>query len=157
MTIMDNQLRVLYMNNFNEYECLKNIYSRMTMLTAIAPIAIAFFDLLLLYILIPNIFLYSKYYKNKNDFSDVFNNHIKNLLKNCIVAVSIVLMSSIPFAIMALMVQQQATQGTLLFLLMLSSFSLFFGLLIGWIYYLINLKKSSSQLHESIFEKKLKE
>lgn len=140
------------MNNFNEYECLKNIYSRLTMLTAIAPIAIAFFGpFLLLYILIPNIFLYAKYYRNKNNYSELFNVHIKNLLKKSVSSIVILFIFLLPLISMAFIDFTKIYQGTAYLILMASMISLIFGLLISWSYYLWNLTRNSSTFDKSMF------
>lgn len=140
------------MNDFNEYECLKNIYSRMTMLTAIAPIAIAFFGpFLLLYILIPNIFLYAKYYRNKNNYSELFNMHIKNLLKKSVSSIIVLFIFLLPLISMAFIDFTKIYQGTAYLILMASMISLIFGLLISWSYYLWNLTRNSSTFDKSMF------
>lgn len=140
------------MNDFNEYECLKNIYSRLTMLTAIAPIAIAFFGpFLLLYILIPNIFLYAKYYRNKNNYSELFNMHIKNLLKKSVSSIVVLFIFLLPLISMAFIDFTKIYQGTAYLILMASMISLIFGLLISWSYYLWNLTRNSSTFDKSMF------
>lgn len=140
------------MNDFNEYECLKNIYSRLTMLTAIAPIAIAFFGpFLLLYILIPNIFLYAKYYRNKNNYSELFNMHIKNLLKKSVSSIIVLFIFLLPLISMAFIDFTKIYQGTAYLILMASMISLIFGLLISWSYYLWNLTRNSSTFDKSMF------
>lgn len=140
------------MNDFNEYECLKNIYSRLTMLTAIAPIAIAFFGpFLLLYILIPNIFLYAKYYRNKNNYSELFNMHIKNLLKKSVSSIIVLFIFLLPLISMAFIDFTKIYQGTAYLILMASMISLIFGLLISWSYYLWNLTRISSTFDKSMF------
>lgn len=140
------------MNDFNEYECLKNIYSRLTMLTAIAPIAIAFFGpFLLLYILIPNIFLYAKYYRNKNNYSELFNMHIKNLLKKSVNSIVVLFIFLLPLISMAFIDFTKIYQGTAYLILMASMISLIFGLLISWSYYIWNLTRNSSTFDKSMF------
>lgn len=140
------------MNDFNEYECLKNIYSRLTMLTAIAPIAIAFFGpFLLLYILIPNIFLYAKYYRNKNNYSELFNMHIKNLLKKSVSSIVVLFIFLLPLISMAFIDFTKIYQGTAYLILMASMICLIFGLLISWSYYLWNLTRNSSTFDKSMF------
>jgi len=142
------------MQTQSEFECLKNIYSRMTMLTAIAPIAIAFFGpFLLLYILIPNLFIYCKYYKNKENNSEVFNAHIKNLLKRSMYSVIILFVFLLPFISMTFIDFSKIYQGTAYLILMISMVSLFFGLLISWSYYLWSLTKLSSSFDKSMFTK----
>lgn len=138
------------MTKLEEYESLKNIYSRMIMLTAIAPLAILFFGpFLLIYILIPNLFLYFKYYKKNAE--SVFDHHIKNLMKHFIIAMVILLISFLPLLSMVFINYQKIAQGTALFILMVSAFTSIIGLLVSWGIYLHKIIKASNTLDKSTF------
>lgn len=138
------------MTKLEEYECLKNIYSRMIMLTSIAPLAILFFGpFLLLYILIPNIFLYFKYYKKNAE--SIFDHHIKNLIKQFVISMIVLFISFLPLLSMVFINYQNVAQGTALFILMVSVFTIITGLLVSWGIYLHQLIKASNTLDKSTF------
>lgn len=142
------------MTDFNEYECLKNIYSRMTMLTAIAPIAVLFFGpLLLLYILIPNLYIYGKYYKRHGD--SVFEIHIREMLKKCVIALFILFISLLPLLSMVFINYTKIENSTGYLILMLSTGSVITGLFVSWFYYLYNLVKASKNIDKSMFIEKV--
>jgi hypothetical protein len=138
------------MNDFNEYECLKNIYSRMIMLTAISPIAVLFFGpFLFLYILIPNLYIYSKYYKRHGE--STFELHISEMLKKCVISMIIVFVSFLPLLSMLFINYTKIDNGTGYVVLMISMASIFIGLLAGWIYYLHGLIKASGSVDKALF------
>jgi hypothetical protein len=138
------------MSNLEEYECLKNIYSRMIMLTAISPIAVLFFGpFLLLYILIPNLYIYSKYYKR--DGESTFELHISEMLKKCVTSMTIVIVSFLPLLSMVFINYQKAETGSAYLMLMFSMVSILAGLLISWFYYLYNIVKASKNIDKSMF------
>lgn len=138
------------MNSFNEYECLKNIYSRMIMLTAISPIAVLFFGpLLLLYILIPNLYIYGKYYKRHGD--SVFEIHIREMLKKCVTAMFILFISLLPLLSMVFINYTKIENSTGYLILMLSMGAILTGLFVSWFYYLYNLVKASKNIDKSMF------
>jgi hypothetical protein len=135
----------------NEYECLKNIYARMIMLTSIAPLAILLFGpFLLIYILIPNIFIYFKYYKKNAE--TIFDHHIKNIMRQFVIAMVVLFISFLPLLSMVFINYQNVAQGTALFILMVSVFTSIAGLLISWAIYLHQLIKSSNTLDKSSFK-----
>lgn len=138
------------MNSFNEYECLKNIYSRMIMLTAISPIAVLFFGpFLLLYILIPNLYIYGKYYKRHGD--SVFEIHIREMLKKCVTAMFILFISLLPLLSMVFINYTKIENSTGYLILMLSMGAILTGLFVSWFYYLYNLVKASKNIDKSMF------
>jgi hypothetical protein len=138
------------MNDFNEYECLKNIYSRMIMLTAISPIAVLFFGpFLFLYILIPNLYIYSKYYKRHGE--STFELHISEMLKKCVISMIIVFVSFLPLLSMLFINYTKIDNGTGYVVLMISMASIFIGLLASWIYYLHGLITASGSVDKSLF------
>lgn len=141
------------MNNFNEYECLKNIYSKMIMLTAVSSIAITFFGpFILIYILLPNIFLYYKYYKNASNKESIFAQHIKNLLKKCIVSTSAGVASFIPMLLSVIIIDNiPLSQGNGMFIVLVSAFIAFIGIISSWAYYLHSIIKASNSFDKSIF------
>lgn len=138
------------MTELEEYECLKNIYSRMIMLTSIAPLAMLFFGpFLLIYILIPNIFIYFKFYKKNAE--SMFDHHIKNIMKQFVIAMVVLLISFLPLLSMVFINYQNIAQGTALFVLMVSVFTSIGGLLVSWAIYLHQIIKASNTLDKSSF------
>lgn len=142
------------MSNLEEYECLKNIYSRMIMLTAISPIAVLFFGpLLLLYILIPNLYIYGKYYKRHGN--SMFEVHISEMLKKCVMALFILFVSLLPLLSMLFINYTKIETSTAYVMLMVSIGSIITGLFVSWFYYLYNLVKSSKNIDTSMFVEKV--
>jgi uncharacterized membrane protein len=125
------------------------------MLTAISPIAVLFFGpLLLLYILIPNLYIYSKYYKRHGN--SAFENHISEMLKKCVVSLFIVFISLLPVLSMVFINNKTTESGASYLMLMFSMISLLAGLFIAWFYYLFNLVKSSKNIEKSMFNEEIK-
>lgn len=122
----------------------------MIMLTAISPIAVLFFGpLLLLYILIPNLYIYSKYYKRNGE--STFETHISKMLKICLFSLSILFVSLLPLISMVFIDFTKIYQGTSYVILMGAMISVGLGLLISWSYYLYNLIKLSNTFDKSSF------
>lgn len=140
------------MNNFNEYECLKNIYSKMIMLTAISPITVLFFGpFLFLYILIPNLYIYVKYYKRHGNTK--FEEHIRKILKTCLISLSVLFIFLLPLISMAFIDFTKIYQETAYMILMVAMICVGVGLLISWAYYFHNLMKLSKTVDENDFNK----
>jgi hypothetical protein len=122
----------------------------MIMLTAISPIAILFFGpFLLLYILIPNLYIYSKYYKR--DGESTFELHISEMLKKCVISMTIVIISFLPLLSMLFINYAKIENGTGYLVLIFSMTSIFIGFLGGWIYYLYSLIKASGNVDSRLF------
>jgi hypothetical protein len=122
----------------------------MIMLTAISPIAILFFGpFLLLYILIPNLYIYSKYYKRHGE--STFELHISEMLKKCVISMTIVIISFLPLLSMLFINYAKIENGTGYLVLIFSMTSIFIGFLGGWIYYLYSLIKASGNVDSRLF------
>lgn len=83
------------MNKLNNYKQLKKIYLILIILIASIPITVLFYGaFVLLYILIPNIYIYIKYYKKNED--SLLQIHIRNILKKYLITMIILFISIMP-------------------------------------------------------------
>jgi hypothetical protein len=150
------------MNELNNYKQLKKIYLILIILIASIPITVLFYGVfVLLYILIPNIYIYIKYYKKNEE--RLLQIHVRNILKKYLIAMIILFISLIPMI--------TSTFITLTLKIPLPEIMFFFFVIVdqimilitmplmviciitSWVYYLNQAIKASNNIYNLINEK----
>jgi len=139
------------MNNFNEYERLRNLYLKMIIIAAtVTPLLFILFKayyflVLTPVVLIANLYVYLRYYK-KNDMG-LFQENIKKIIKKFLVCMVITAVSLLPLGYTFLIIGSGQYYSTM----MIAGLSFLIGTIISFIYYLYSLIKSLMDLNKNDF------
>lgn len=147
------------MTKIIEYKILKKIYLLMIIMVVTAPITLFFTGpLLLLYIFLPNLYIYLKYYK-KNEYS-IFQSHIRKVLKKYLIAMAILLTAFLPTLISiisSMIIKIPLTdKAFLLFaaisqlMILITMVSIVICVVTAWIYYLNQIINASNEIYNLI-------
>lgn len=154
--VINNHSRCVLMDDNNRYSTLNNIYKILIFLTFAVPMMcfyIAFKSyilaviILLLSIISPHIFIWSKYYKLVEH--DNFQSHIKKILTAFWISFGVLVISFLPMLVFVGADGGQPTGGEYL-MMFLAAIGCFMGPAFSWSYYGYKLMKNLSLLDKQI-------
>jgi hypothetical protein len=147
------------MNELKDYKQLKKIYLILIILITSIPLTVLFYgSLVLLYIIIPNIYIYIKYYKKNED--NVLKIHVRNILKKFLISIIILLSALLPLIIstlISLIIKIPLPEMIFFFLVIINQVMILVTMpvmviciIASWVYYLHEVIKASNEIHTLI-------
>jgi hypothetical protein len=147
------------MNELKDYKQLKKIYLILIILITSIPLTVFFYgSLVLLYIIIPNIYIYIKYYKKNED--NVLKIHVRNILKKFLISIIILLSALLPLIIstlISLIIKIPLPEMIFFFLVIINQVMILVTMpvmviciIASWVYYLHEVIKASNNIYNLI-------